>query len=535
MRKVYLYLVGIVFTSVHPLSAQWITNHDALPQPEFAKPNADVYYTDPIFGTNVIRITDALNFPTPGFFPQYSKRQAWNADESRMLLFSDDGRSFLFDGNSYSYIKELPGLWGEDIFWHPTNPQQIIFASDNVLSTYDIESGQITQLREFPEYTWINTRGEGNLSRDAKYYAFVGQTYDTDTHYKDLVVYDIQQNSVVATLALPVSLTDFDWVSISTNGNYVVVDYATAETGRFEGVEVYDRNFNFIWQKPLGAGHSDLTIDASGDEVLVMDYYDENTNSIFVKKFRLADGTETNLIEFSWQFDSHISCRNEERSEWCFISTFDGEARLTHDAANWLPFEDEIFALKLDGSGDVQRIAHHHSRRFSPETPDRDNSVYWAEPHASVSCDGTRIIFGSNWSENISAVTSVDAYIVDMRSMLNEINYDPAILNRFFLFQNYPNPFNPTTTVKYSIPAAVSPSWEGNERGGLQHVTLKIYDVLGREVATLIDELKSPGVYVETLQLAQRLTGATSLTSGVYFYCIKSGMFTETKKMILLK
>lgn len=109
----------------------------------------------------------------------------------------------------------------------------------------------------------------------------------------------------------------------------------------------------------------------------------------------------------------HISLRNTLRHGWCFISTFDYVGRLTDDSISWLPFEDEVFALKTDGSGDVQRIAHHHSRRFSPATPDPDNSVYWAEPHATVNRAGTKVIWGSNWRENMDQVWAVDSYICD--------------------------------------------------------------------------------------------------------------------------
>jgi len=71
--------------------------------------------------------------------------------------------------------------------------------------------------------------------------------------------------------------------------------------------------------------------------------------------------------------------------------------------------------LKMDGSGETRRIAHHHSRRYSPNTPDSDTSVYWAEPHASISRNGDRIIYGSNWGLNVDKVESVDTYLVDLR------------------------------------------------------------------------------------------------------------------------
>jgi photosystem II stability/assembly factor-like uncharacterized protein len=89
------------------------------------------------------------------------------------------------------------------------------------------------------------------------------------------------------------------------------------------------------------------------------------------------------------------------------------------------------------------------------------------------------------------------------------------------VLQNYPNPFNPVTTIKYSIPSSVS-------TGGRNLVTLKVYDVLGNEVATLVNEEKPAGEYEVKFD-------ASRLASGVYFYQLRSGSFIETKKMILLK
>jgi hypothetical protein len=88
----------------------------------------------------------------------------------------------------------------------------------------------------------------------------------------------------------------------------------------------------------------------------------------------------------------------------------------------------------------------------------------------------------------------------------------------FYLSQNYPNPFNPTTKIKFTIPV---------ENENIRSL-LKIYDLLGNEVATLVDEQKSPGTYeVEW--------NAAVYTSGVYFYSLQSGNTKINKKMLLLK
>lgn len=99
----------------------------------------------------------------------------------------------------------------------------------------------------------------------------------------------------------------------------------------------------------------------------------------------------------------------------------------------------------------------------------------------------------------------------------------------FHLSQNYPNPFNPATVIKYSVPSV------GMHPGKLrasQLVTLKIYDILGREIATLVNEEQAPGNY-------QVIFDATSaggnLSSGVYFYRLQAGGFVATKKMVLLR
>ena len=99
----------------------------------------------------------------------------------------------------------------------------------------------------------------------------------------------------------------------------------------------------------------------------------------------------------------------------------------------------------------------------------------------------------------------------------------------FNLSQNYPNPFNPSTKIKYSIPTSpFNPSPYQGEGQGERLITLIVFDVLGREVATLVDEYKPAGSYEVEFN-------AGNATSGVYFYKIHAGDYSSVKKMILLK
>ena len=97
------------------------------------------------------------------------------------------------------------------------------------------------------------------------------------------------------------------------------------------------------------------------------------------------------------------------------------------------------------------------------------------------------------------------------------INNRKTVPDKYSLGQNYPNPFNPSTVITYQLPIA-------------SYVTLKVYDVLGNEVASLVNEYQNAGIYNSQFSILH-----SQLTSGVYFYRLQAGSFTETKKLILLK
>jgi hypothetical protein len=95
----------------------------------------------------------------------------------------------------------------------------------------------------------------------------------------------------------------------------------------------------------------------------------------------------------------------------------------------------------------------------------------------------------------------------------------------YYLNQNYPNPFNPSTMINYSVPKT-------------SFITIKVYDILGREITTLVNEEKKSGNYnVEFSARGGSVFGGngSNLSSGIYFYRMQAGNFVETKKLILMK
>jgi len=112
-------------------------------------------------------------------------------------------------------------------------------------------------------------------------------------------------------------------------------------------------------------------------------------------------------------------------------------------------------------------------------------------------------------------VTTPDIGADEFNGIPVGVENEEALPTEFALEQNFPNPFNPSTTFRYSIPTQ-------------SKVVIKVYDILGNEIATLMDEEKPVGTYELTWN-------AADLSSGIYFYQLNAGEFVSTKKMILLK
>ena len=165
-----------------------------------------------------------------------------------------------------------------------------------------------------------------------------------------------------------------------------------------------------------------------------------------------------------------------------------------------------------DHMGYTESIAHPHCA--FPSSQQADVNAFVLKFLVGTGTDNTNIMSSDpgytldswwvNWFPPDGSITSVQVQ-----------SQQPLLPKEFYLEQDYPNPFNPTTTIKYQIP-----------KDG--HVTLIIYDALGRAVRTLVDEYKPSGQYSVEFE-------ASGLSSGTYFYSIKAGDFKSVKKMTLIK
>jgi hypothetical protein len=175
----------------------------------------------------------------------------------------------------------------------------------------------------------------------------------------------------------------------------------------------------------------------------------------------------------------------------------------------------ETFLQRLPEGGDFE-LTH-----TSPKAPSPDTVKFTFRYIAPNTPNSSITIYANGNSVNLSGSTSGDNWnfatnktISITATSIQNIN---EVANSYSLSQNFPNPFNPTTNIKYGL-----------TKSGF--VTLKVYDLVGKEVATLVNQNQNAGTYIVDFK-----ANDYALTSGIYFYKISSGDFSEVRKMILTK
>ncbi len=381
--------------------------------PHMDEPDAGVPFRDPAFGTCLVRVTDRKTDISPddssaGLKNEYSRVQSFNADGTRLLARGIEGTWYLYDANTLDLLGELAIGGSGDPRWDATDPDLLYFSDEARLMAYQIGTGKESVVHDFAEdfpgqsLAAVWTRYEGSPSWDGRYWGLMAE--DEEWEAVAFLVYDQEADQVVAKLDVPEG--DPDSVTISPLGDYFLAFFESCEEGGMGsesspcGLMVYDRGLTSGRGLLRIVGHSDAALDAQGREVLVFQDIDEDNISML----DLETGTVTALwpIDFSHTgIGLHFSGRAFERPGWALVSTHDGDP----DAYTWM--DDQVFAVELEPGGRVVRLAHTHSLVDEEEEHD-----YWAEPHASVNQDFTRVVFTSNWGR--AGTEEVEMFLIDL-------------------------------------------------------------------------------------------------------------------------
>lgn len=368
-----------------------LNDHKVRTPPKVPVPPLHQEIRDPVFGTAVMRITDPSQLSGKSRIRHfYSKSNPFNADETRVIMYASDGEIVLYDTATWRPIKSLDVNDSEpEIQWHPTDPNIFYLMDDSsgeAMYRYDVRTDSQKLVKSFREYENARGQNEGNMDKSGRYYAMIGSRNDKPV---EAFVYDLVNDKTSKRIPVNERMSA-DWISVSPGGRYVVM--MGSDRSR-----VYDINMNHLHDLPKGSfGHGDICHLADGSEALVYDgadhELDRNRN---INIADLATGKVRIGVRIGWKSTPHVSCRNLNLPGWALISTSGPDDKYpNHDL--------EIFWLKLDGSGEVRRVAHHRSSR--------KRGGYFAESQAVTNRDGSKIIFASNWDGMI-----INDYLIDLR------------------------------------------------------------------------------------------------------------------------
>lgn len=390
----------------------FVTDREVYQTPELSEPEPRSPYRDPVFGSCVIRVTDRqqdiLNpeDSSQGMKNEYARVQSFNTDGSLLIVRSIEAFWYLYDAKSLVPLGEVPAV--VEPRWDSNDPNLLYYIEDTRLMSYDLGTGQINLIRDFADdfpgeaIAAVWTRYEGSPSYDSRFWGLLAQNADWDP--AAFLVYDFQEDRVVMRDVPPGH--SIDNVSISPQGNYFLASFDEycqhGESGNEEnpcGLMVYDRNLQYGRSLLRIIGHYDAALDVEGREVVV--YQDIDTDQISMLDLETGGITPLTPIDFSHTaIGFHFSGRASSLPGWAVVSTYNGGYPRDF---TWM--DDSIFAVELKRNGRIVRLAHTQS--LYDERIEQD---YWAEPHASVNQDFTRIVFTSNWGR--SDTEEVDLYMI---------------------------------------------------------------------------------------------------------------------------
>lgn len=429
--------------------------------PKVPRPAYRIPVADPTFGTPVSRIAGdpvGSTAPVTGSWGRdarhvYSKQQPWNSTGTLLSIENRAGGSpspLILDGETYAprYGKCVDyDQW--DYRWHPStaHPQEQINVNSTGVELMWFDVTTCTKTRSWTLPIRANDgigSGEGNVSNDGRYVVIANDSsmvvVDMDPCAPNAPPYPYRRVGPVYVFP-PCSLDvaarsncPIGNISISPSGRYVDVKYSAVTLTGQSGCDtlcdmhrVYEvdtslairphnmaassrRCGSFVW-RPNGwifpLKHADMMLDPfdNNEDVIIGGRACPGSNLGHLVKVRLRDGAVTSLTDPSNETGySHGSARNIARSGWFYVTY--SRAPAYQGRRFW----GEIVAVKIDGSGSVQRFGHYHSTA----------SVYRAQAHGVPSPDGRRILFASDWSDHCTVgcgSTSVfQDFVLDARS-----------------------------------------------------------------------------------------------------------------------
>jgi len=379
------------------------TRH-ADPIAAMAKPAKGGAFAELAYKTCEVRATDHVADGASGFARNdYSRRQPFNANSSKYLVPALNGYWHTYDANNQAHLKQLSGPAGDaEPQWHATNADLLYYLPTNgvgmKLNELNVSTGASRVIGNFgtrlkarwPTANAAWTKSEGSPSKDGRFWCFMVDNGNWGS--VGVFAWDRDTDTVLGYLDTKGERPDH--VSMSPSGKYCVVSGDGPS-----GTVSYTPDFKQKTVLHPKSEHSDLAIDANGEDVYVSVDYQSSAGDLFMTNLRT--GVRTVLLPTYLSGTAtalHVSGKAYNKPGWVVVSTYadNGGAR------QWL--HKKVMAVQLKADPTVYNLAFHRSLE----------NGYWTEPQAAVNRDFTKVLFNSNWSVNSD--TDVDAYMVEIPS-----------------------------------------------------------------------------------------------------------------------
>jgi len=371
-------------------------------------------FQDLRFGTALTRITEKL-----GLRHDYSRFDPFNADGSMMVLISPATSTWVvFRTSSVPYdqasnqvrtIEDLTELW-----WDASNPKLMWGLRDFSIIRLDVTTGRKKVIKDFskdpiigpiiqnePDLYRITDKDEGEPSLNKRYWAVCLQGSKDDYRLRYILTWDRKLDRVLGLYRLSREEAEvIDWVGMSPLGRRVIIGGGSGKV-KTSGLTMADKRFAAFHKLAYETAHSDVGLDGTGKEVIVMqnnrtDFVDLIPLDKRVKVVMTEADYENNLVKpivrlyynsespLELKSGIHVSCN---RTGYCVIGTYIGPGL---PEQNWL--DRSIILVKLD------RMT---PRAFYLAKLYNTTREYWEETHASMSNDGSKVVWADNWSRYV--------------------------------------------------------------------------------------------------------------------------------------
>lgn len=386
---------------------------------------------DARFGTAQTRVVGS-----EGLRHEYSRHDPFNSDASLVLLLhiaSGEWRVYRTSAMPYDQSANLVrSIALAEPRWDPANPALLWGLDGFRIVTVNVASGGTTVVKDFagdpvvapllaanPDLYRVTTRDEGEPSQDFRYWALLLQGTAEDYRARFLLTWDRLADQVLAVRPLTAAESRIDWVGVSPGGTWTLVAGDWDNAAPLTGLTLANHQLTQFHRLDYGVAHSDVGLDVAGREVLVM----QNTQTDYIDLIPLDPATQpilaaggsyegagrTPLVRLFYDSSErglnsgvHISCN---APGWCVVSTFT-EPNLREQ--NWL--DRTILLVRLDPA---------RPRAFYLAKVHGTAAAYWEETHASITRDGSRVVWATNWGRNPG----------QERVWLMQLEVNPAWLN----------------------------------------------------------------------------------------------------------